>query len=327
MHPDPSPLPRYMSQPPKSASRIVSRAKLSRTEQRRSPIARLNAAMPCDTAFRIIARRHLENLLASHQATCDGDPDGLHEMRISLTYLRAVIRLFSPMLDDAERPQIWRELKWLNAELGSVRDLDVALHRMRPLSPKRQQTASHLALWNERCTEGHRRLTRSLQSPRFRRLVEDTSAWIATGPWSTKAGKKAAEQRTSPVGQYGARKLARWQRKLIGKHRRLREMDARRRHRLRLLNKRLTYAIESFSELLGDKEFSKQKAALKPLRKAQKCLGQLNDDVNSHALELSLRKRGIAVRLHRLGRKREKLLLCNAEAAYRKLAALKPFRN
>ena len=52
-------------------------------------------------------------------------------MRIALTRLRTAILFFSPMVDDPERTRIRDELKWLNAQLGSVRDLDVAIERLK----------------------------------------------------------------------------------------------------------------------------------------------------------------------------------------------------
>jgi hypothetical protein len=77
------------------------------------------------------------------------------------------------------------------------------------------------------------------------------------------------------------------------------------------------------ADLLDEKALSKQKIALKPLRKAQRCLGQLNDDVNGRRLARSLRSAGIAVPLQLPDARREKRLLQKAEAASRKLARLK----
>ena len=76
----------------------------------RNPLpGRLSPGMACDTAFRIIARRHLAAVLAQHEGTCRGDPEALHDIRIALTHLRTAIRFFSPMVDDVLRPKIWAE--------------------------------------------------------------------------------------------------------------------------------------------------------------------------------------------------------------------------
>jgi CHAD domain-containing protein len=103
-------------------------------------------------------------------------------------------------------------------------------------------------------------------------------------------------------------------------------MGPKKRHRLRLLNKKLNYSIESVAELFADKRLSRQRDAIRYLRKAQKSLGQLNDDVRGRALMLELRREGIKTPMQLLGPKGEKRLLRTAEAAYRKLAALKPWK-
>jgi CHAD domain-containing protein len=154
-------------------------------------------------------------------------------------------------------------------------------------------------------------------------MVEDTSDWIENGPWSIKRGKLATKERTSPVAAYSAGKLARWQQKLLKKSRKLLEMDAEKRHRLRLLNKKLSYSVEAFEDLFSDKRFSDQPTSLKHLRKAQRCLGRLNDDAKGHSLATALQRDGTDAQLQFLSPKREKRLLQAAATAYRKLAALK----
>ncbi len=311
-----------MLQNTKSAERALAQLNGKRT---RTP--RLNANMACDTAFRIVAHQHLMALRDNHEATCAGDVDGLHEMRVALTHLRTDIRFFSPMIDDAATTKISEELRWLNTQTGAVRDLDVAIDRIKTIITKREEDIRCFQSWEARRAEGHRQLARSLRSARYRRLIDDTSAWIESGLWSTKKGKDAARERAMPVAVYAADRLARWERKLLKRSRKLRDMDPEERHRLRLLNKRLNYSIQSLADLFSDKRFSEQKTALKYLRKAQRCLGQLNDDVNGHALAAALKREGVQTPFHFLGPKREKRLLKTAAAAYEKLAALTPFQK
>jgi CHAD domain-containing protein len=271
----------------------------------------------------MIAGRYLRDLTANHEATCAGDPGALHQMRIALTRLRTAILFFSPMIDDPSRAQIRPELKWLNSQLGTVRDLDVAMQRLGAAKRRPQATAWYQS-WNEKRADRHRQLARALRSARYRRLIEGLSAWVENGPWSIKKGKPAALRRALPVAAYGAGKLTGWRQKLLKKCRKLPEMDTRKRHRLRLLNKKLTYSIESFEDLFADEKFTRQQAALKYLRKAQRSLGQLNDDANSHSLATALQLDGVDAALEFLSPKRELRLLKSATSAYRKLAALKP---
>jgi CHAD domain-containing protein len=295
--------------------------------QRPTPTLKLNPTMACDTAFRVVARRCLENLIANHEETCSGDPGALHQMRIALTRLRTAIVFFSPMVDDPERARIKDELKWLNSQLGTVRDLDVAIERLKAASGERPQASSHYQQWNEKRADSHRHLARALRSARYRRLVESMFGWVANGPWSIKEGKQAKQERATPIAAYSTRKLTQWEEKILKKRRKLLKMGTKKRHRLRLMNKKICYSIEAFEDLFPDKKFSKQQASLKYLRKAQKSLGRLNDDANGHSLATALKANGGQAPLEFLSAKREKRLIRTAAAAYRKLAALKPFRG
>jgi CHAD domain-containing protein len=313
-----------MSLLPNPAGKAAPRTERAQ-RQRRSPIPRLNAAMACDTAFRVVARRYLADLTANHEATCSGDPAALHQMRIALTRLRTAILFFSPMVADPQRTRIRGELKWLNTHLGVVRDLDVAIERLKTVDKQRPRAVPYYLSLNGKRANSQRLLARALRSIRYRRLVKSISGWVDSGPWSVRTATQAANERASPIARYSARKLTRWREKLLKKCRKLLKMDARKRHRLRLLNKKLSYSIEFFEELFLDNNFSRQQAALKHLRKAQRSLGQLNDDANSQSQAAALQRDGVKVPLQFITRKREKHLIRTTAAAYQKLATLKPF--
>ena len=283
--------------------------------------------MACDTAFRVVARRYLGDLTAHHEATCRGDPLALHQMRIALTRLRTAILFFSPMIDDPRRTQTRDELKWLNAHLGAVRDLDVAIERLRTVDKQRPRAVPYYLPLNIKRANSQRLLARALRSAKYLRLVKTISGWIDNGPWSVKPGTQAASERATPIATYSERKLTQWREELLKKCHKLPDLGAKKRHRLRLLNKKLTYSIEFFEDLFSDKDFSRQQPALKYLRKAQRSLGQLNDDANSRSLASALKRDGFKVPLQFLSRKREKHLIQTAAAAYQKLAELKPLRT
>jgi CHAD domain-containing protein len=280
--------------------------------------------MACDTAFRIVAGRCLGDLTVNHPATCAGDAGALHQMRIALTRLQTAIAFFSPMIGGAQRTRLRDELKWLNAHLGAVRDLDVAIKRLKTIDKRRPQ--ADYRSWSRERDQSQQHLTRVLRSARYRRLVESLSRWVERGSWSTKKGSRAARERACPVSEYSARKLVRWRKKLIKRSRELRDLGTKKRHRLRLLNKKLSYAIESVRDLVSDDEISRQQAMLKVLRKAQRSLGQLNDDARYRSLAANLGRGGVRDSQPLLSPKRERRLIRTAAAAYEKLAELTPFR-
>ena len=244
-------------------------------------------------------------------------------MRIALTRLRTIIAFFSPMVAGPQQARLKDELRWLNTHLGAVRDLDVAIERLKAIKPRPHAACRS---WSQERAEAQRHLTRALRSVKYQRLLKGIALWIAKGSWSTKTGRLAAEERACPISEYSTRKLMQWWEKLIRKSRKLREIGTRKRHRVRLLNKRLNYAIEAVADLVSEREISRLQATLKLLRKAQRSLGQLNDDARCQSLAATLGPSGRGLSRILLGPGHEKRLIRTAAMTYQKLAELKPFR-
>ena len=277
--------------------------------------------MTCETAFRTAATHYLQQLAAQHQGTAAGDATALHVMRVALTRLRTTITLFSPMVAGDEQVRLAAELKWLNAHLGIVRDLDVALERLKKI---KQQVSIKDRSWKQERAACQRHLTRALRSPRYQKLISDIAKWVETGDWSRKRTKKAVDRRAEPAEDYCARQLEQWRKKLLKKSRKLRELGARKRHRVRLTNKRLSYAIEAAEQLVPSSETPARQAMLKLLRKAQKSLGQLNDDTRFRALVAALGEGEMDGSDILLDANQKKRLLRKAVKAYEELAGIKP---
>src|SRR6185369_11034135 len=92
--------------PRSPTSRRKPAARAAATDRSPPASSPLNPATPCNIAFRIVASRHLARLTENHAATCDGDEDALHQMRVALTHLRTCILFFSPMVEDPHRAHI-----------------------------------------------------------------------------------------------------------------------------------------------------------------------------------------------------------------------------
>jgi CHAD domain-containing protein len=279
----------------------------------------LRASMTCEAAFRTAATHYVDQVTAQQRGTSAGEPDALHAMRVALTRLRATIALFSPMVEGEEKLRLAAELKWLNAHLGIVRDLDVALEQ---LAKVRQPAAVNDRPWKQERAACQRHLTRALRSQRYHRLVRDIMRWIEDGDWSRKRTTRAAARRARPAGEYCAERLRKWREKLLRKSRGLGEVGARKRHRVRLANKRLSYAIEAAAELAPTGELPMQQAALKLLRKAQKSLGQLNDNKRRRSLAAALGDGKVDASDLLLNARQKKRLLRKAVNAYEELAAI-----
>jgi CHAD domain-containing protein len=284
----------------------------------------LHPAMTCDAAFRTAATHFVNHLTAQHKDTAAGEAEALHVMRVALTRLRATIALFSPMVEGDDEMRLAAELKWLHAHLGIVRDLDVALERLAKI---KQPGGIHDRAWKQERAACQRHLTRALRSARYRALIRDLVRWIEDGDWSRKRTQKAAERRARLANEYCAEKLQKWRKKLLKKSRKLKDVGAGKRHRLRLANKRLNYAIEAAEKLAPASEKPAQLSTIKLLRKAQKSLGQLNDDKRRRALAAALGENKVDGSDLLLDAGQKKRLLRKAVNAYDDLAALEAVKD
>ena len=283
----------------------------------------LLGSMTCEAAFRTAATHYLDQLTAQHEGTAVGEAAALHAMRVAMARLRTTIALFSPMIEGDEQLRLAAELKWLNAHLGIVRDLDVALERLVKIKPRASVKDQP---WKRERAACQRHLTRALGSPRYQGLIKDVTAWIENGDWSRKRTKKAAEQRALPAEEYCSDKLQEWRKKLLKRSRKLKEFGARKRHRVRLANKRLSYAIEAAETLIPPSETPAMTATLKLLHKTHKSLGELNDDARFRALATALGEDMMDGSERTLQPKQKKRLLRKAASAYKDLANLKPLK-
>ncbi|WP_347264004.1 CHAD domain-containing protein [Nitrobacter sp.] len=311
-----------MTAPP-NARLDSSRSKQRRGRHRRYKLPRLTATLTCQEAFCAIARSCLDDLAANQQATCEGDREALHQMRIALTRLRAARSFFSSFILSSEWSPLKGELRWLNKHLSQARDLDVALKRLSTEATSPQQSLDRV--WRKTWNTSHRELSRALHSRRYRILLRDMSSWIENGNRSPDR-----LQPSTSLTTYSGRQLDRWHKKLVKKSRALEDMNVSQRHRLRIRSKRFRYALEILGQLLPSNSHPSVRECLKSLCKIQKYLGQLNDAEQGRVIATTLAKStrddGPGWRsLFPTGRKARKRMIKAAALTFRQIAELKPF--
>jgi CHAD domain-containing protein len=82
--------------------------------------------------IRARVRQQLEEIRANDPGTRLGtDPERLHDFRVAVRRLRALLRTIRPLIDATQTEPLRDELRWLGGLLGDVRDLDVMLDHLR----------------------------------------------------------------------------------------------------------------------------------------------------------------------------------------------------
>jgi len=237
-------------------------------------------ALATDAIRAVLCTRFGEMCEQREKALDWGDPEGVHDMRVSSRRLRGALRDFMPYLRKRKLGNVLDRVKELADALGAVRDQDVAIAGLQklgagaPIGPA--AIVDQLVTSRENLRKQARRdLQRALQRLRLRRLQRDFVAAIEAATVA-KPGKtrNASAHATVSYHKVARRviieRLEEFEKLSEGMYQPLKIKPL---HQMRISAKRLRYALELFepcwnSDLSG---FAKRVAAL------QTSLGELHD--------------------------------------------------
>jgi CHAD domain-containing protein len=229
------------------------------------------------------AERPLAQLAASLPNVAGPRPfDPIHDARVALRRLAALLRAFAPYLPAARVAHLKRELRWLRRELGPARDLDVFIHETMPELHRLFRHEAGLAALLETAAARRRRaaakLARTAANPRAKRLAAALhAAFDARGAAPLRAretdGLRLPETTDAPFDAFVLATLRRrW--KKIRKIRRLVKLPKVQLHKLRIRLRNFRYLCDGFAPALPARRYALFRRAMTAL---QDHLGALND--------------------------------------------------
>ncbi|MGO4686937.1 CYTH and CHAD domain-containing protein [Brevundimonas sp. 2YAF1] len=230
--------------------------------------APLTPEMTAAPAFRLLAMACLAQVSANAELLrVVRRPEAVHQLRVGLRRLRAVVAVFQPLLAEADRERIETELKWLARETDAARDLDVFIRDVFHPTVLDAPSPDLVPLGRRLLAargQAYDRALAAIGSSRYGLLMLETTAWIET-----------AALPDEPVERFARTALDRLHRQVERRGRDLAGQDADSRHHLRIRAKRLRYAAEFFSDLFPARR--RRAGYLKALERMQDTLGALND--------------------------------------------------
>src|SRR5262245_5623520 len=294
----------------------------------------LPAGCNARNGFKVIGFDCLKQVTDNVTALARGDPEGVHQMRVGLRRLRAAMSLFGNLLDDDQTAAIKTELKWLAGELTPAREFEVFTERVIvPIKHRHGRLSNGVSSFCKEVAGKHRaalaKARDAVASARFRALIFEVAVWLEGGRWTNPADDWVRSRGEVPIDVFAAEQLRRRLRKVRKRGKQLAQLDANKRHKLRIQVKKLRYAAEFFSGLFQDKKAIRRQNKFMPaLERLQDGLGDLNDIVVDERLIASTAapKRTFAAGLL-TGREeaRENEALSNAIDGYTKLVKAKSF--
>ncbi|HEY2706355.1 MAG TPA: CYTH and CHAD domain-containing protein [Candidatus Dormibacteraeota bacterium] len=178
-----------------------------------------------------------------------GEPEDVHQARVATRRLRSDLRTFAPLVDEAWATSLSEELRWLAAELGTVRDAEVLAERIHAtasrLPAQDVEAGRHVADQLVTGVAGARDgLLAALHDPRYVALL-DRLVLAAHSPMLTTEADGPARKVLPGLVDIPWSKLWRDGRRLDAT-----SPDAEL-HALRIRAKRVRYAAEAVAPVMG----------------------------------------------------------------------------
>jgi triphosphatase len=232
------------------------------------------------------------------------DPECLHQLRVGLRRLRAVLQAFRALPGRKRRRRLERSARELTRGLGAVRDWDVLIERLESAAGQAPLAARAR---RERAT-AQSELRRLLSSARWRDFLAGAHSL------------RPPRGRLPSLPEFGRRAMQRARRKAMKHARRMDWKSAARRHALRVRLKRLRYTCEIFAASFPARPAA---AYLGRLERLQDILGELNDIRVGHGLLAPSGPGGHGMRRQLAAR--QAILLRRLQPAWRAFVATPPF--
>lgn len=246
----------------------------------------LDRSLSGHEALRRIAHTCLDQMQQNEGAVLVGLPDGIHQMRVAVRRLRAVLAAFGAMLPGEQRRWASAELRRLGNALSAARNLDVFLGAL--VEPARRTLgdgsgiASLTAAVEQRRLAAYAAAAEAIGATRYTGLLLRLLRWCEGCEWRREAASRALD---APIGDIATDILDR--RRQVAKRygTGFEGQSPQQRHELRIALKKLRYATEMLGGLYDASAVGR---FLKSVKQLQDDLGDANDLCVGHDIVAEL---------------------------------------
>ena len=241
---------------------------------------RLDPSISLDEAFATILRSCLHHILVSVPAAEDGrDPEGVHQLRVSLRRLRSALDLMRSVGPLSNIEPLRSEARWLAQNLSAARDWDMFQRNTLPTIAKACPSVAGFdtleQVSEKRRSAAYQKVRLALAERRCSCFVISLGGWIEARGWRSDVAPEDLGRLAEPAINFAGNVLSVQYAKVLKRGRGFKSLTAGELHRLRLAAKRLRYLADFLLPLYGERKsvrrFSRRLADL------QEELGSYND--------------------------------------------------
>lgn len=227
-----------------------------------------NNETTCNESLGALLRYELTTLKKWRKTAIKGkDPEGVHQIRVSLRKIRTALKFFKPVFYGKNYQLLLKRIKNFAAKLDNARDLDVLLMSHFAQYDQGDSPELKIRLLDQR-NQAYKDVKKLLENKRFNRMCRN----LKKEPTQGSLGKPRP-QRTLLKG-FVDETLNVMRENLAEQFRQLNVSDDIALHKFRIDSKEFRYACEFFASLYPSNHFDLTIAILKQL---QDTLGELHD--------------------------------------------------
>ena len=240
-----------------------------------------------DESFAAVLRGCFRHLLQAIPSAEDGrNPEGVHQLRVSLRRLRAVMQLMQELGDWSKLESLRCDARWLAQSLSAARDWDVFQNDTLPVIARGCPSVGGFETLGEIAqrhrTAAYRRIRAALADRRCTMFLLNLGEWSETRGWRSDVSPETLGQLVLPAIEFAGTVLEARHAKVLSRGRHFKSLTSEQRHKLRLALKKLRYSADFLLPLYGDRKPARKYA--RRLAGLQEQLGCYNDMATTNAL-------------------------------------------
>ena len=241
---------------------------------------RLDPSISLDEAFATSLRSCLHHFLESLPAAEDGrDPEGVHQLRVSLRQIRSALDLMRSVGAVTNLESLRSEARWLAQNLSPARDWDIFQGETLPTIARACPSVTGFdaleQVAEQRRSAAYSKARLALADRRCSCFVIGLGGWIEARGWRSDVASEGLGQLAEPAINSAGRILSDLHARVLKRGRRFKSLSAEELHRLRLAAKRLRYVADFLLPLYADRKSSRRFS--RKLADLQQELGNHND--------------------------------------------------
>jgi inorganic triphosphatase YgiF len=245
----------------------------------------VHASMTVEGVLQDIGRHCISHALGHEAAAVEGEPEGVHQMRVAARRLRAAVSALKIIIPASDYQWVSGELQWLAGELGPARNWDVfTASLLRPVEqalPVEVSLGCLLEAAEQRRRAAYERAKEAIASRRYTLTILQLTRWFEVRGWRDQSVSEQAALLSAAIGDLAPRLIEHRWRRARKRSRHFDRLSPDERHKLRIALKKLRYTIDFFEDLFDGDDVQALMRRLKPL---QEDLGHVNDVRTAHFL-------------------------------------------